>query len=198
MQGSGYDVICIHMFWFAILNLEITMHYTFCTEESSIMKSLKAEIVWYLPLCDHNPTMGGSYQADFPCSIIFPVLQNCQILVIEYDFHISRVSLQLSCGDPCQIGMWFKPSNRQLRKIRNLTNGSLVLPGGPQIPDVVNVMVKGWLTHCGLVIKYSIRKFVEYWFKERFCWLMAPSHYMNQWWLIINCWLSAKKTQLHC
>ena len=51
------------------------------------MKSLKAENVWYLPLYYHNPT-GGGYQADFPCSIIFPVLQNCQILIIEYGFHI--------------------------------------------------------------------------------------------------------------
>ena len=49
-------------------------------------------------------------------------------LAIEYHVHIWQVSLQLSCGDTCQIWMRFKEWNRYFWEIENWWNGALVTP----------------------------------------------------------------------
>ena len=62
----------------------------------------------------------------------FPLLSK-KALAIEYRVYIWQVSPQLSCGDTCQIWMWFRESNRYFCKIENLlteklANGALVTP----------------------------------------------------------------------
>ena len=53
-------------------------------------------------------------------------------LDIKYHVYIWQVSPQLSCGDTCQIWMWFKESNSYFCKTENFaykpTNGDLVTP----------------------------------------------------------------------
>ena len=47
------------------------------------------------------------------------------MLAIEYHVHIWQVSPQLSCGDICQIWMWYKESNRYFGWIENLAYGEI-------------------------------------------------------------------------
>ena len=54
----------------------------------------------------------------------FPLLSK-QTLAIEYHVYIWQVSPQLSCGDTCQIWMWFKESNRYFCKIENFAYGEI-------------------------------------------------------------------------
>ena len=48
-----------------------------------------------------------------------------QTLAIEYHVYIWQVSPQLSCGDTCQIWMWFRESNRYFCKIENFAYGEI-------------------------------------------------------------------------
>ena len=54
----------------------------------------------------------------------FPLLSK-QTLAIEYRVYIWQVSPQLSCGDTCQIWMWFRESNRYFCKIENFAYGEI-------------------------------------------------------------------------
>ena len=54
----------------------------------------------------------------------FPWLSK-QTLAIEYRVHIWQVSPQLSCGDTCQIWMWFRESNKYFCKIENFAYGEI-------------------------------------------------------------------------
>ena len=54
----------------------------------------------------------------------FPLLSK-QTLAIEYHVYIWQVSPQLSCGDTCQIWMWFRESNRYFCKIKNFAYGEI-------------------------------------------------------------------------
>ena len=47
------------------------------------------------------------------------------MLGIEYHVYIGQVSPQLSCGDTCQICMWFKESNRYFFKIKSFAYGEI-------------------------------------------------------------------------
>ena len=44
---------------------------------------------------------------------------------MEYHVHIWQMSLQLSCGDICQIWMWFEESNLYFCKIENFPHGEI-------------------------------------------------------------------------
>ena len=44
------------------------------------------------------------------------------LLFIEYHIHIWQVSPQLSCGDTCQLWMWFEEFNKYFCKIKNFPN----------------------------------------------------------------------------
>ena len=48
-----------------------------------------------------------------------------QTLGIEYHVYIWQVSPQLSCGETCQIWMWFRESNRYFCKIENFAYGEI-------------------------------------------------------------------------
>ena len=54
----------------------------------------------------------------------FPLLSK-QTLAVEYHVYIWQVSPQLSCGDTCQIWMWFEESNRYFCKIENFAYGEI-------------------------------------------------------------------------
>ena len=54
----------------------------------------------------------------------FPLLSK-QTLAIEYHVYIWQVSPQLSCGDTCQIWMWFRESKRCFCKIENFAYGEI-------------------------------------------------------------------------
>ena len=54
----------------------------------------------------------------------FPLLLK-QTLAIEYRVYIWQVSPQLSCGDTCQILMWFRESNRYFCKIEYFAYGEI-------------------------------------------------------------------------
>ena len=54
----------------------------------------------------------------------FPLLSK-QMVAIEYHVYIWQVSPQLSCGDTCQIWMWFMESNSYFCKIENFAYGEI-------------------------------------------------------------------------
>ena len=54
----------------------------------------------------------------------FPLLWK-QTSATEYDIYIWQVLPQLSCGDTCQIWMWFRESNRYFCKIENFAYGEI-------------------------------------------------------------------------
>ena len=54
----------------------------------------------------------------------FPLLSK-QTLAIEYHVYIWQVLPQLSCGDTCQIWMWFRESNKYFRNIENFAYGEI-------------------------------------------------------------------------
>ena len=65
--------------------------------------------------------LGWGLLSQFPLFRCFPNLSALWIhtLAIEYHVYIWQVSPQLSCGDTCQIWMWFKYSNRYFGEIEN-------------------------------------------------------------------------------
>ena len=54
----------------------------------------------------------------------FPLLSK-KMVAIEYHVYIWQVSPQLSCGDTCQIWMWFMESNSYFCKIENFAYGEI-------------------------------------------------------------------------
>ena len=54
----------------------------------------------------------------------FPLLSK-QTLAIGHHVYTWQVSPQLSCGDTCQIWMWFRESNRYFWKIENFAYGEI-------------------------------------------------------------------------
>ena len=54
----------------------------------------------------------------------FPLLSK-QTLSNGYHIYIWQVSSQLSCGDTCQIWMWFRESNRYFCKMENFSYGEI-------------------------------------------------------------------------
>ena len=79
---------------------------------------------------------GGGYLFNFLPSVIFPNFSafSKHWLLIEYHIHIWQVSPQLSCGDTCQIWMWFNRCyyNRKYKSeislMEKLINGARVTP----------------------------------------------------------------------
>ena len=53
------------------------------------------------------------------------LLLSKQALAFELRVNIWQVSPQLSCGDTCQIWMWFRESNRYFCKIENFAYGEI-------------------------------------------------------------------------
>ena len=74
-----------------------------------------------------SPPLGWGLLSQFSPFRYFPhfPLLSKQTLAIEYRVHIWQVSPQLSCGDTCQIWMWFGESNRYFCKIENFAYGEI-------------------------------------------------------------------------
>ena len=71
--------------------------------------------------------MGWGLLSRFPPFRYFPNFSTSPkyMLAIEYHIHIWQVSLQLSCGDTCQIWMRFKECNRYFCEIENFAYGEI-------------------------------------------------------------------------
>ena len=70
---------------------------------------------------------GWWLQSQFPSfcySLNFSIMSK-HTLAIEYNVYIWQVSPQLSCGDTCQIWMWFKESNRYFCKTEIFVYGKI-------------------------------------------------------------------------
>ena len=86
-----------------------------------------------LPLskrCDSGPRwpgQGWGLLSWFPPFRYFPIFSQLSkhTLAVEYHVYIWQVSPQLSCGDTCQISMWFKESNRYFFKIEIFAYGEI-------------------------------------------------------------------------
>ena len=63
---------------------------------------------------------------------------------IDYHIHTWQVSPQLSCGDTCQIWMWFKKNIRYCYKIENFLNREID-EGGFSNPRPMLTKWGGWL-----------------------------------------------------
>ena len=107
-------------------------------------------------------------------------------LHVEYHVHIWQVSPQPSCGDTCQTWMWFEWSNICFCKIENFPNGEInEQTFSNPCPSMEATAACKRLMHCGLVMPYRDR---SGWILAQVmvCYLMVPSHYLNQCWLIFS------------
>ena len=77
----------------------------------------------------HNRPLeqGWGLLSRFPPFFYFPIFSalSKHTLDIEYHRNIWQVSPQLSCGDTCQIWMWFKESKRCFCKFENFAYGEI-------------------------------------------------------------------------
>ena len=73
---------------------------------------------------DAGVIMGWGLLSQFPLFCYFPNFSELSKywLPMEYHVHIWQMSLQLSCGDICQIWMWFGESNMYFCSIENFAN----------------------------------------------------------------------------
>ena len=71
--------------------------------------------------------LGWGLLRRFPPSRYFPNFWTSPkyMLAIEYEVHIWQVLPQLSCGDTCQIWMWFKDFKRYFCEIENFAYGEI-------------------------------------------------------------------------
>ena len=77
------------------------------------------------PWCATSPEVGVTKPIfSVPLFSIFPLLSK-QTLAIEYHVYIWQVLPQLSCGDTCQIWMWFRESNRYFCNIEYFAYGEI-------------------------------------------------------------------------
>ena len=77
----------------------------------------------WLRLADH----GWGLLSQFPPIRYFPIFSalSNHTLAIEYHVYIWQVSPQLSCGDTCQIWMWFEESNMCFCQVENFAYGEI-------------------------------------------------------------------------
>ena len=78
-------------------------------------------------LCNQGIHQGWGLLSQFLLFRNFPNFSalSKQTLAIEYHLYIWQVSPQLSCGDTCQILMWFEKSNMYFCHIENFAYGEI-------------------------------------------------------------------------
>ena len=71
--------------------------------------------------------LGRGWLSRFPPFRYFPNFSTSPkyVLAIEYHVHSWHVSPQLSCGNTCQIWIWFKERNRHFCEIENFAYGEI-------------------------------------------------------------------------
>ena len=74
-----------------------------------------------------NWAQGWGLLSQFPPFRYFPNFSSLSkhILTVAYRVYIWQVSPQLSCGDTCQILMWFEESDMYFCKIENFAYGEI-------------------------------------------------------------------------
>ena len=102
-------------------------------------------------------------------------------LEIEYHVYILQISLQHSCGDTCQIWMWFRESNRYFCKIENFTHAEINERdfSTPSPDDICTRAGKNML--CNQKISYAITRLVVKTWHAIICNMLSGSwlvHYM--------------------
>ena len=102
-----------------LLNIETALRYITWSELHQMM-------LWF-HLMINEDVQGWGLLIEFSRFRYFPhfLLLSKQTLAIEYHVYIWQVSPQLSCGDTCQIWMWFRESNRCFCKIVNFAYGEI-------------------------------------------------------------------------
>ena len=75
----------------------------------------------------HGLVQGWGLLSQFPPFRYFPIFSalSNHTLTIEYHVYIWQVSPQLSCGDTCQIWMWFEESNMCFCQVENFAYGEI-------------------------------------------------------------------------
>ena len=101
---------------------------------TQVMKQSYATMIWKYRLHDAHPARelwgmnissfrvhGWGLLSQFPPFRYFPNFSalSKHTLYIDYHIYIWQISPQLSCGDTCQIWMWFKESNSYFCKVEN-------------------------------------------------------------------------------
>ena len=88
-----------------------------CTNFSSV--EVRAWLSYYI--------QGWGLLSQFPPFRYFPIFSalSNHTLAIEYHVYIWQVSPQLSCGDTCQIWMWFEESNMCFCQVENFAYGEI-------------------------------------------------------------------------
>ena len=75
----------------------------------------------------HRRDLGWGLLSQFPPFRYFPNFSSLSkhTLTVEYRIYIWQVSPQLSCGDTCQIWMWFEESNMYFCETENFAYGEI-------------------------------------------------------------------------
>ena len=75
----------------------------------------------------HITMLGWGLLSQFPPFRYFPNFSSLSkhTLTVKYRIYIWQVSPQLSCGDTCQIWMWFVESNMYFCEIENFAYGEI-------------------------------------------------------------------------
>ena len=99
------------------------LFYSNYVENLSLWKHVEENM---LPMCSETALGWGLLSQFSPFRYFphFPLLSK-QKLAIEYHVYIWQVSPQLSCGDTCQMWMWFRESNRYFCEIENFAYGEI-------------------------------------------------------------------------
>ena len=93
-----------------------------------------------------------------------------QTLAIEYRVYIWQVSPQLSCGDTCQIWMWFRDSNRYFCKIENFAYGEISERSFSNPHPRKDMYITIEFSYHGLPLLNSVPALVISWYVSFFEW----------------------------
>ena len=124
---------------------------------------------------------GGGLLSQFPPFRYFPNFSSLSkhTLAVKYSVYIWQVSPQLSCGDTCQIWMWFEESNMYFCKIENFGYGEINERSfsnphpntGLMLPLHKPILWMSWMSALDIQVYCSdLHNVIEYW---------APSQYKN-------------------
>ena len=94
-----------------------------------IMTSVGVKSLYPFQKCDAvwAGDQGWGLLSQFPPFRYFPNFSSLSkhTLTVKYRIYIWQVSPQLSCGDTCQIWMWFDESNMYFCEIENFAYGEI-------------------------------------------------------------------------
>ena len=104
-------------------------------------------------------------------------------LAVEYHVYVCQVSQQLSCGDTCQIWMWFKEFNRYFRMTENLAYGEINERNFSNPHPRMLGTSKVWLYYKTTTVKQSHKKICTL---HPTNWRFVPHFLLIKVWMIDN------------